>query len=98
MLLDTLNRIPDWTRYIEGKTIAGTSAGADMLAKYAYGLDRLVVLDCLGILPLKFIPHWQSDYNAPNINWHKAYQELKEYKEDLEIVTLKEGEFKVIVQ
>lgn len=52
----------------------------------------------LGLVPVKAIVHWKSDYNSPNVDWDKGYDELKAYGEDLPVLTLGEGEFKVIVE
>ena len=97
-LLKRLSMHPDWSNYLEGKTVAGTSAGADALAKYFYSLDTLELGEGLGLVFVKTIPHYRSDYNAPNIDWDKAEAELKAYKEDLPLVCLKEGEFRVFQQ
>ena len=94
-LMKALGQFPNWSEKLDGKTIAGSSAGMDMLARYCFNLDTLQLEDGLGLLPIKTIPHWKSDYNAPNINWDDAKQSLSEYMEDLPIVTLGEGEFKV---
>ena len=95
-LTQLLQQTGNWTDQLKGKTLAGTSAGADIIAKYYYSLDDLKIKEGLGLLPIKVIVHYRSDYNAPNIDWDKAYKELKEYKEDLPVVTLAEGEFKVL--
>lgn len=94
-LLDLLNKNKGWEDKLDGKTIAGTSAGAEAIATYCYDIDDLALEDGLGLLPIKVIVHYQSDYNAPNVDWEKAYHELENYKENLEVVTLREGEFKV---
>lgn len=94
-LLALLNKIPEWKNQLEGKTIAGSSAGMDMLAIYCFNLDTLQLEDGLGLLQIKTIPHWKSDYNAPNVDWEATKQSLSQYKEDLPVVTLEEGEFKV---
>lgn len=44
---------------------------------------RLQCGDGLGVLPVKAIVHYSSDYNAPHVNWEKAEQELKAYKAEL---------------
>ena len=95
VLWDILNKNAGWIGALKNKCVVGTSAGAEVLSKYAYNLDTLKIDEYSGLLPLKFIPHWKSDYNSPNINWDNAKKELDEYKEKLEILTLKEGEFKV---
>ncbi len=84
-----------WTKHLGGKTLAGTSAGADALAKYTWGLDSLQLEEGLGLVPVKVLVHYLSDYNAPNIDWNKAEAELRAFKEDLPLVALREGEFKV---
>ena len=95
LLLEKLNKAGNWIKELEGKTLAGTSAGGDVISKYSWNLDLKKIEECLGLLPVKFIPHWRSDYDSPNIDWEKAFQELKDYKEDLPIYALEEGEFKV---
>jgi len=98
VLLNILHTCGDWAHGLDGKVVAGTSAGAEILSKYSYNLDTSELSENLGLLPIKFIPHWQSDYKDiknNSVDWKKVYHELKNYKEDLEIVTLREGEFKV---
>ncbi len=95
VLIDLLNQTPEWINNLDRKTIAGSSAGMDMLARYCFNLDTLQLEDGLGLLPIKTIPHWKSNYNAPNIDWAIAKQLLSHYKEELPIVALGEGEFKV---
>lgn len=94
-LLDCLKERADWTRKLEGKTVAGSSAGVNVLSRFYFGLHSLRVEEGLGLLPIKVIVHFKSDYNAPHIDWDKAYVELKEYGEDLPILTLAEGQFEV---
>lgn len=87
---------PGWIEALEGKTLAGSSAGANMLSKYFWSPDSLHCHDGLGVLPVKVIVHYGSDYNAPNVDWNKAELELKAYKEDLPILKLAEGQFEVM--
>lgn len=82
-----------WVNELDGKTLAGTSAGTNAVSKYYYGLSSLKINDGLGLLPVKVIVHWRSDYNAPNIDWSRAYDELRTHKENLDILTLAEGQF-----
>lgn len=97
VLLDLLHECGDWQGELNGKTLAGSSAGACILAKYFYDLDNLKLGKGLGLLPIKALVHWRSDYNAPNIDWDKAYSELDGYKEKIKLLTLEEGQFAVIV-
>jgi len=97
-LIRKLSENADWIKYLDGKTIAGSSAGGDAIAKYYSVLKTGRVGDGLGLLPIKFIPHWKSDYSddeVSDINWDAELKKIKEYKEDLPVYTLKEGEFRV---
>jgi len=97
-LVDNLRENSDWIKYLDGKTVAGTSAGGDAIAKYYSVLKTSRVGDGLGLLPIKFIPHWKSNYSddeVRDIDWGAELNKMREYKEDLPIHTLAEGEFKV---
>lgn len=84
----------------QDKVIAGSSAGSDVLVKHFWTCDWRQVKDGLGILPIKFIPHYRSDYGQDDprgpINWDQAYEELLGYGEDLPIKALEEGDYVVI--
>lgn len=95
-LRGALAKHPGWVEALKGKTLAGSSAGANMLSKYFWSPDSLRCGDGLGVLPIKVIVHYGSDYNAPNVDWNKAEAELREYKEDLPILKLLEGGFEVM--
>jgi peptidase E len=62
-----------------GKVVTGSSAGADFLVNSFYTSDWRMVKKGLGILPVKFIPHYKSDFgkNDPRgpVDWQKAYEE-----------------------
>lgn len=85
----------------EGKVVAGSSAGSDVLVKHYWTCDWRKNMDGMGILPIKFIPHYESDYGSDDpyrgpIDWTEAMKELSEYGDKaLPIHALKEGEFKV---
>jgi len=98
-LMELLSKDKNWIKELEGKVIAGTSAGGDAISKYYCVLKTHRVGDGLGLLPIKFIPHWNSDYSdeeVKDIDWSLELKKLKEYKEELPIYTLGEGEFMVI--
>lgn len=86
----------------EGKVVATSSASSNFLSKYFWTCDWRQCMDGSGILPIKFIPHYQSSFGNDDprgpIDWDKAYKEIKEYKEDLPIHALKEGEFVIFEQ
>jgi hypothetical protein len=84
----------------KNKVVATNSASSDILSKSFWTCDWRQCKDGLGILPIKFIPHYDSDYGKDDprgpIDWQKAYNELQEYGDkDLPIYALKEGEYKV---
>ena len=96
-LLDIFNKNPNLVKELNNKVVAGTSAGGDVIAKY-YGVGKTGRVNGvgLGLLPVKFIPHWKSDIKEYlNANWNGIFEGLKNYKEDLPIYVLAEGEFKV---
>lgn len=87
----------------KGKIIATSSAGSDVLSKNFWTCDWRQNMDGLGILPIKFLPHYKSSYGNDDprgrIDWEKAYKELQEYGDKtLPIHALKEGEYVVIEQ
>lgn len=85
------------------KVVATNSASSDMLSAHYWTCDWRQCGDGFGILPIKFIPHYQSAFGADDprgaIDWGKARQELSEYGDkSLKIYALKEGEFEVFEQ
>lgn len=85
----------------EGKVVATNSASSDMLATHHWTCDWRACADGLGILPIKFIPHYQSDFGNDDsrgpIDWQKAYDDLAKYGDtSLPIHALKEGEYIVV--
>lgn len=99
LLVEALSKNESWINELGGKVLVGTSAGADAIAKYYTVLKTHRTGDGLGLLPIKFIPHWNSDYSdeeVKDIDWSLELKKLKGYKEELPIYTLGEGEFIVI--
>ncbi len=87
----------------EGKVVAGSSAGSDALVKHYWTCDWREVGDGLGVIPIKFIPHYGTDYGNDDpyrgpIDWEAAQKALENYGEDLPIHKPKEGDFIVINQ
>lgn len=84
------------------KVVAGSSAGSDVLAKKFWTCDWRKVMDGLGILPIKFIPHYKSAFGNDDprgpIDWDRAYSELDDEDKSLPIYALEEGDFIVIEQ
>lgn len=93
----------DMPLLFKDKVIATNSASSDMLSKHYWTCDWRQCSDGFGILPIKFIPHYQSAFGADDprgaIDWDEARQELSEYGDrSLKIYALKEGEFEVFEQ
>lgn len=85
----------------QDKTVVASSASSDALSQHFWTCDWRQCMDGLAILPIKFIPHYKSNFGADDprgpIDWDKAYDELKKYgNKDLPIHALPEGEFLVI--
>lgn len=93
-LMALLSTTGNWLEALDGKVLVGSSGGADTICKY-YGVGKTSNIgEGLGLLPIKFIPHWKSEY-APgvDIDWDQLFKNLKSHGEDLEVVALKDGEF-----
>lgn len=84
----------------QGKVVATNSASTNALAKSFWTCDWRQCFDGFGILPIKVIPHYLSDYGSDDprgpIDWQKAFDDLKNYGDPtLQIYALKEGEFEI---
>lgn len=80
------------------KVVATNSASSNALSKEFWTCDWRQCLDGLGALPIKFIPHFKSQYGNDDprgpIDWTKAYQELENSgQKSLPIYALEEGEY-----
>ncbi|MCX6793116.1 MAG: Type 1 glutamine amidotransferase-like domain-containing protein [Candidatus Falkowbacteria bacterium] len=83
------------------KVIVTNSAGSNVMVKHFWTCDWRKNMDGLGILPIKFISHYKSNYGDDDprgvIEWEKAYKELESYGDkSLPIYALEEGDFIVI--
>lgn len=63
-LLESLKKYPKLKELLEGKTIAGESAGANVFCKYFYSPHADGVFEGLGFLPIKIIPHYKKEYEG----------------------------------
>ncbi len=91
----------DLESFFQDKIIATSSAGSDALVSSFWTCDWRKSMKGLNLLPIKFIPHYKSNYGADDsrgkIDWEEAYKELELYEDcKLSIHALKEGEFIVI--
>ncbi len=91
----------DVEKIFEGKVVATSSAGSSILATSSWTCDWRDCLDGLGILPIKFIPHFKGTYGDDDprgpIDWKNAKKELEEHGDkSLPIHAPDEGDFIVI--
>ena len=84
-LLDALKRHSNLGELFKGKTIAGESAGANVLGQVFYSPSSDSVSEGLGLLPIKVIPHYSEKYKG----------KLDNIKPELETLALPEYQFKV---
>ncbi|HSX35126.1 MAG TPA: Type 1 glutamine amidotransferase-like domain-containing protein [Candidatus Saccharimonadales bacterium] len=79
----------------DGKTIAGSSAGADIMCKrYAYLQDKTFG-GGFGWVPANIIPHWQAETwpGWDEADWAWAAKELSGKAGEAPLLTIREGEF-----
>lgn len=91
----------DLPKIFDGKTVATSSASSHALSTHFWTCDWRMCLDGLGILPIKFLAHYKSNYGSTDqrgpIDWATALAELQEYGDPkLPIHAMEEGRFKTI--
>lgn len=90
-LKDTLLTIGEkrFRQAIDGKTLVGISAGANVLAKYYYSMVAGGIREGTGFLNIKLLTHYSED-ETEHLN------ELRAYGEDLPVITIPEEEYVLI--
>ncbi|MBW4061039.1 Type 1 glutamine amidotransferase-like domain-containing protein [Candidatus Saccharibacteria bacterium] len=90
-LKDTLLTIgvKNFRQMIQGKTLVGISAGANILGVYYYSQGSEEIREGIGLLNIKVLTHYSEDQT-------KQLALLKSYKEDIPTVTVAEEEYVVI--
>jgi len=76
---------------LDGKTLVGISAGANVLSRYYYSMVTRGIRDGTGLLNIKLLTHYSED--EP-----EQMEALKAYGEDLPIVTVREEEYVIAKQ
>jgi peptidase E len=61
-LLEALKQYPELKSALQGKVVAGESAGANVWCKYFYSPSVDDIFEGLGLLPYKLIPHYKEEY------------------------------------
>lgn len=95
-LTNGLKKSPEWFKKLDGRNVMGSSAGTDILSTYNYDLELSKCSNGFGLVPVKTIVHYKAKEYTPPIGWKAAYKNLKDYKEDLPILALREGNYKAI--
>ena len=91
-LINILKTYPGLRQAINGKTIAGSSAGAYALAAYGAANSEKVIREGLGYVPVRVVCHYESLDLPPST---ESLQILENTRSDLELVYLKDCEWKV---
>jgi peptidase E len=81
------------TNLLKDKTVAASSAGAYILAKYYFSTSKQQIFEGFGVLPIKVSCHFGKDGQGSAV-----VEKLQNHKEDLPIICLPETEFKIIEQ
>ncbi len=84
-LMEALKKFPDMKKLLSNRTIAGDSAGANVLAEFFYSKNSKEIGEGFGILPIKIVVHYQDGVLNP----------LSEVEPELETLFLHEYETKV---
>lgn len=95
-LTNILDKVDGWQKKLDGKNVMGSSAGTDIFSKYSYDIEFFKLTDNYGLVPVKTIVHYEAKDYTPPIGWKNAYKELDNYKEELPVWALAEGEYKSI--
>jgi peptidase E len=91
-LLDVLKKFPQFASELDGKIVAGSSAGAYIISTCYISSSKGSVHKGLGILPIRVSCHYQSEIH-PVVDDQMAA--IEECPNELELVVLKDFEWKV---
>jgi peptidase E len=90
ILIGAMKEFPNFASWIEGKIYAGSSAGACLTSTVYYHCSHQKISEGIGLLPIRVMVHYgNSDFNATD----ETLAELKQHREDLELVVLPECEW-----
>ncbi len=90
-LLNFLKKFPEFNKLIKDKVVAGSSAGAYVLAEYFYTHTLDSVEEGLGILPIKVIAHYSDGETH-----EKIVDKLEKTGKNLEVVKLLDFESRIL--
>jgi peptidase E len=92
LLLATLGKYHGVKELLEGKTVAGSSAGAYALAAYGTAHSEEHVREGLGLVPVRVVCHYESVDLPPS---ETSLKEITNIATKLELVLLKDCEWRV---
>ncbi|MFA5871535.1 MAG: Type 1 glutamine amidotransferase-like domain-containing protein [Parcubacteria group bacterium] len=96
MLQRQLEKVANFGDLLKGKVVAGSSAGALVLAKYYYNQDYGKILEGFDILHVKIITHYLSPKKYAATSGEDKLRKLENYKEKLPVCAIKETEHIII--
>ncbi len=91
-LLEALRAYPDLRALFDGKTVAGSSAGAYSLASYGTSHSHSNGYTGLGHVNVRLVCHFESEELPPN---RESLEKLSQIAPELSLVTLRDFEWKV---
>ena len=97
-LKNTIKKYKEFPKAIEGKVVAGSSAGAYLFSTFHGSASFGGVHEGLGILPIRLICHYKSQSGIFDHVGEKELEEIKKYPDHLELVVLKDFESKVFTK
>jgi len=84
-LIQAVRKVPNFISLLRGKVVGGSSAGACLFSTYYF--ESGSVHEGLGLFPIRLMAH----YGNPEFgSAAKTLELLKQYPEDLELVTIEE--------
>lgn len=89
LLLNQLKQVPDFATLIKGKVYMGSSAGANVVAKYFFSNTDQTVIEGLGLRPIKVLSHWDGSGDA-------GAEKLQSTGGDLPLYKIPEYEFIIL--
>ncbi len=95
-LLGTLKQHPEFGKIIQGKVVIGSSAGAYVLAQYYYSGSKNGVFEGLGTVPVRVTCHYESKIMKREAD-QKGVAALEKYPQNLELIVLRDYEWKTII-
>ncbi len=91
-LLTTLEQFPHLNELFVGKTVAGSSAGAYVLATYGAAHSGEHIRKGLGLVPVRVVCHYESPELPPSPT---SLEEIEKTASELELVILRDYEWRV---